>query len=212
MLSRRSILLGIGAAAVTPAAALAQAAMPSEAQIQQRLEAAPTMRVAPNQRVTIEQFKRRSELRRARAFNRYPGDQFRVQLGTHSDLPVSQGGSHCACAQQAASAAAGHHHSFGRAHGCSWVGFLQSATFRTASPLTASAACEAVRNTGAHAGDRGLWRALSFDQHALRRLAEPKGHPSSYRRFHPLVCRHKKGPPDGSGGPRVVKLNRVRRR
>ncbi len=65
MLSRRSILFGIGAVTVTPAAALAQAAMPSEAQIQMRLEAAPKLRVAPDKRVTVEQFKRRSELRRA---------------------------------------------------------------------------------------------------------------------------------------------------
>ncbi|WP_309084404.1 OmpA family protein [Chelativorans sp.] len=68
MLNRRQILL---AAAVAPLAisaipdsALAQAEMPSAEAIQRSLEAAPQRRMRPENRVTVDQFKRRPELRR----------------------------------------------------------------------------------------------------------------------------------------------------
>jgi outer membrane protein OmpA-like peptidoglycan-associated protein len=64
MMNRRQILFAAAAAAVLPGAAFAQAEMPSETQILRRLEAAPQRRVRPEDRVTIEQFKRRPELRR----------------------------------------------------------------------------------------------------------------------------------------------------
>ena len=64
MLNRRQIMLAALASAVFSGAALAQAEMPSEGQIMRQLDAAPRMRVRPEERVTIEQFKRRPELRR----------------------------------------------------------------------------------------------------------------------------------------------------
>ncbi|WP_265518908.1 OmpA family protein [Nitratireductor luteus] len=65
MLNRRILLLSALAVAAFPAQAPAQAKMPSGAQIQRSLEAAPRMRIQPNNRVTVEQFKRRPDLRRA---------------------------------------------------------------------------------------------------------------------------------------------------
>ncbi|WEX07405.1 OmpA family protein [Chelativorans sp. AA-79] len=67
MLNRRQILfvaLASAGATALPGGALAQAEMPSEAQIMRRLDAAPRERIRPEERVTIDQFKRRPDLRR----------------------------------------------------------------------------------------------------------------------------------------------------
>ncbi|MET3659894.1 OmpA family protein [Aquamicrobium ahrensii] len=65
MLNRRSFTTALIAAVVMPGAAFAQAQMPSTATIERQLDAAPRMRVNPNQRVTVQEFKRRPDLRRA---------------------------------------------------------------------------------------------------------------------------------------------------
>lgn len=65
MLNRRSFTTALIAAVVLPGAAFAQAQMPSAATIERQLDAAPRMRVNPNQRVTVQEFKRRPDLRRA---------------------------------------------------------------------------------------------------------------------------------------------------
>lgn len=73
-MNRRSFLTTLGAVMLAPAgAALAPAGtafaqapdVPSEDMIMRRLEAAPTRRMQQSERVTIEQFKRRPDLRRA---------------------------------------------------------------------------------------------------------------------------------------------------
>ncbi|MCT7375306.1 OmpA family protein [Chelativorans salis] len=67
MLNRRQILFAAAATAASaalPTIALAQPEMPSARQILRSLEAAPRRAVRPENRVTIEQFKRRPELRR----------------------------------------------------------------------------------------------------------------------------------------------------
>lgn len=65
MLNRRSFTTALIAAVVLPGAAFAQAQMPSAATIERQLDAAPRMRVNPNQRVTVQEFKRRPDMRRA---------------------------------------------------------------------------------------------------------------------------------------------------
>lgn len=65
MLNRRSFTTALIAAMVLPGAAFAQAQMPSTATIERQLDAAPRMRMRPNQRVTVQEFKRRPDLRRA---------------------------------------------------------------------------------------------------------------------------------------------------
>lgn len=65
MLNRRSFTTALIAAVVLPGAAFAQAQMPSAATIERQLDATPRMRVNPNQRVTVQEFKRRPDLRRA---------------------------------------------------------------------------------------------------------------------------------------------------
>ncbi|GAA4529300.1 OmpA family protein [Chelativorans composti] len=64
MINRRNALFLFAAATMAPAAALAQPRMPDEGMILRRLEAAPRERIRPEDRVTIEQFKRRPDLRR----------------------------------------------------------------------------------------------------------------------------------------------------
>lgn len=67
MLNRRSFIFTSFAAATVTAlslSAFAQAEMPSETQILRRLDAAPRERVRPEERVTVEQLKRRPDLRR----------------------------------------------------------------------------------------------------------------------------------------------------
>jgi outer membrane protein OmpA-like peptidoglycan-associated protein len=65
MLNRRSFTTALIAAVVLPGAAFAQAQMPSATTIERQLDATPRMRVNPNQRVTVQEFKRRPDLRRA---------------------------------------------------------------------------------------------------------------------------------------------------
>jgi outer membrane protein OmpA-like peptidoglycan-associated protein len=60
---RRTLIAGLAAIMLVPAGAQAQQ-MPSSQQIERQLEAAPRMRVRPQDRVTIEQFRRRPDLRR----------------------------------------------------------------------------------------------------------------------------------------------------
>lgn len=63
---RRILIAAAVAAIVLPGAAGAQSRqMPSAERIIRQLERAPQMRVAPQRRVTVEQFKRRPEMRRA---------------------------------------------------------------------------------------------------------------------------------------------------
>lgn len=64
MINRRNALFLLAAASITPTAVLAQSDMPGEAQILRRLEAAPRERIRPQDRVTVDQFKRRPDLRR----------------------------------------------------------------------------------------------------------------------------------------------------
>lgn len=69
-LSRRTMFQGMAAAAITaivlPQAAFAQSRdMPSADRILRQLDAAPRTRIAPQRRVTVQEFKRRPDLRRA---------------------------------------------------------------------------------------------------------------------------------------------------
>lgn len=64
MLNRRTALFLFAAATLAPTAVLAQASMPGEARIRRSLEAQPRDRVRSQDRVTVEQFKRRPDLRR----------------------------------------------------------------------------------------------------------------------------------------------------
>ncbi len=60
---RRTVIAGLAALMLAPVGAQAQQ-MPSAQQIERQLEAAPRMRVRPEQRVTIDQLRRRPDLRR----------------------------------------------------------------------------------------------------------------------------------------------------
>ncbi|MBD0415023.1 OmpA family protein [Oryzicola mucosus] len=65
MINRRFFAAGLVTALAMPSIALAQATTPSSSQIERQLDAAPRMRLRPEQRVTVQEFKRRPELRRA---------------------------------------------------------------------------------------------------------------------------------------------------
>ncbi|MHA6644585.1 OmpA family protein [Mesorhizobium sp. A623] len=65
MITRRTFAVALIGALAMPSLALAQARTPSGAQIERQLEAAPRMRLNKNQRVTVQEFKRRPDLRRA---------------------------------------------------------------------------------------------------------------------------------------------------
>jgi len=65
-MDRRLFLAGAAACLVLPTAGFAQdRAAPSSGQILRQLDAAPRRRVRPEERVTIQEFRRRPELRRA---------------------------------------------------------------------------------------------------------------------------------------------------
>jgi outer membrane protein OmpA-like peptidoglycan-associated protein len=64
MLTRRTFAATLIATMTVPSLALAEARTPSGAQIERQLEAAPRMRLKQNQRVTVQEFKRRPDLRR----------------------------------------------------------------------------------------------------------------------------------------------------
>ncbi|MEX0956306.1 MAG: OmpA family protein [Rhizobiaceae bacterium] len=70
MFTRRTMIAGLAAAMIAPAVAHATSPalklaqdMPSAGQILRKLEAAPRLRVKPEQRMTIQQLKRRPEIR-----------------------------------------------------------------------------------------------------------------------------------------------------
>lgn len=63
-MDRRSFLIALAAAAAAPTIASAQET-PSEDMILRRLDAAPARRMRGEERVTVQEFKRRPELRRA---------------------------------------------------------------------------------------------------------------------------------------------------
>jgi outer membrane protein OmpA-like peptidoglycan-associated protein len=65
MITRRTVAVALIAALAMPSLALAQARTPSGAQIERQLDASPRMRLKQNQRVTVQEFKRRPDLRRA---------------------------------------------------------------------------------------------------------------------------------------------------
>jgi outer membrane protein OmpA-like peptidoglycan-associated protein len=65
MLTRRTFATALIAALAVPSLAFAEARTPSGAQIERQLDAAPRMRLRQNQRVTVQEFKRRPDLRRA---------------------------------------------------------------------------------------------------------------------------------------------------
>jgi outer membrane protein OmpA-like peptidoglycan-associated protein len=65
MLNRRTFAAALVAAVAAPTLAFAQARTPSGMQIERQLDAAPRMRLKKNQRVTVQEFKRRPDLRRA---------------------------------------------------------------------------------------------------------------------------------------------------
>jgi outer membrane protein OmpA-like peptidoglycan-associated protein len=64
MLSRRALMTGTFAAAVSLALPAAAQESPSAGQILRKLEAAPSVRLAPEKRLTIRQLKRRPDIRR----------------------------------------------------------------------------------------------------------------------------------------------------
>lgn len=65
-MNRRFVIAGLVAALVAPTAAMAQPReMPSADRIFRELERQPRMQISPQRRVTINEFKRRPELRRA---------------------------------------------------------------------------------------------------------------------------------------------------
>lgn len=65
-MNRRFFLTGAALAIVAPSLALAQEAQaPSSDQIMRQLDAAPRKRVKPEERVTIQEFRRRPDLRRS---------------------------------------------------------------------------------------------------------------------------------------------------
>lgn len=65
MITRRIFAAALTGALLMPSLAMAQAQTPSGAQIERQLDASPRMRLKPSQRVTIQEFKRRPDLRRA---------------------------------------------------------------------------------------------------------------------------------------------------
>lgn len=65
-MDRRLFLTGVALAIATPSLAFAQdRGGPSSGQIMRQLEAAPKRRIRPEERVTIQEFRRRPDLRRA---------------------------------------------------------------------------------------------------------------------------------------------------
>ena len=65
-MDRRHFLTGIAVVLATPGLANAQSrAAPSSDQIMRRLDAAPSRRIRPEERVTVQEFRRRPDLRRA---------------------------------------------------------------------------------------------------------------------------------------------------
>lgn len=65
-MDRRHFLLGLAVVATVPGVAFAQnEAIPSADQIMRQLDAAPSVQMAPADRVTIQDFRRRPDLRRA---------------------------------------------------------------------------------------------------------------------------------------------------
>jgi len=64
-MNRRNFLTILGAAMVLPATGVLAQEIPSEDMIMQRLDAAPQRNARSRERVTINEFKRRPELRRA---------------------------------------------------------------------------------------------------------------------------------------------------
>jgi len=65
-MDRRHFLTGLAIVVATPGIAFAQDGDgPSSEQIFRRLDAAPTKRIRPEERVTVQEFRRRPELRRA---------------------------------------------------------------------------------------------------------------------------------------------------
>ncbi len=65
MLNRRTFAAALVAVVAAPTLAFAQARTPSGMQIERQLDAAPRMRLKQSQRVTVQEFKRRPDLRRA---------------------------------------------------------------------------------------------------------------------------------------------------
>jgi outer membrane protein OmpA-like peptidoglycan-associated protein len=65
-MDRRHFLLGLAVVAASPAAAFAQStSIPSSDEIMRQLDAAPSLELAPANRVTIQDFRKRPDLRRA---------------------------------------------------------------------------------------------------------------------------------------------------
>jgi Outer membrane protein and related peptidoglycan-associated (lipo)proteins len=65
-MNRRTLLAGLAAVVAAPSLALAQEPKaPSAGQILRQLDAAPRRRIRPEERVTIQEFRRRQDLRRA---------------------------------------------------------------------------------------------------------------------------------------------------
>lgn len=64
MPKHRIIAATLALLAAWPATGLAQQAMPSATQIERQLEAPPTVRIKPQDRVTVQELKRRPDLRR----------------------------------------------------------------------------------------------------------------------------------------------------
>ncbi|MGN6304799.1 MAG: OmpA family protein, partial [Mesorhizobium sp.] len=65
-MDRRHVLTGIAALLATPGLAFAQSrAAPTSDQIMRRLDVEPRKRIRPEERVTIQEFRRRPDLRRA---------------------------------------------------------------------------------------------------------------------------------------------------
>jgi outer membrane protein OmpA-like peptidoglycan-associated protein len=64
MLKQRIIATALALAVAMPSIGIAQEAMPSATQIERQLEVAPKVKVRPQDRVTIQELKRRPDLRR----------------------------------------------------------------------------------------------------------------------------------------------------
>lgn len=87
-MNRRFVLAGLVAALAMPGAAMAQSRdMPSADHILRKLETQPRMRMSPERRVTINEFKRRPDLRRAAPSIDIQSINFATGSAT---IPVSQ--------------------------------------------------------------------------------------------------------------------------
>jgi hypothetical protein len=154
-----------------------EAEMPSSERILRQLDTAP--RTRPQQRVTVQEFKRRPELRRAAPSIEIQAINFEF---ASADIPRSQ----YRKVEQIANALK---QLISRRSGTrilieghtGGVRRFQPGAVGAAGGIAEAGARARVPRPGAGAGDGGLWRAISPGQHALRELGKPPRHAAPRR-------------------------------